>query len=46
MKNINTTPIAVLFISYYFKKLIDTILRPLKGIPKPEFNNNYDSTML
>ncbi len=46
MKNINNTSIAFLFISYYFIKLRNTILRPLKGIPKPDFNNEYDSTML
>jgi hypothetical protein len=35
-----------LFINYYFIKLRDIILRPLKGIPKPDFNDEYDSTML
>ncbi|HKZ67167.1 MAG TPA: hypothetical protein VJ111_12450 [Chitinophagaceae bacterium] len=46
MKNLNNTPIIFLFISYYFIKLSDTVLRPLKDIPKPDFNNEYDSAML
>jgi len=46
MKNLNKTPIVFLFISYYFIKLSDAFLQPLKGIPKPDFNDEYDSTML
>lgn len=46
MKNLNNRSTAYLFISYYFLKLADNIFRPLKGIPTPDFNNEYDSTML
>lgn len=46
MKSLNNNSIIFLFISYYFIKLSDAILRPLKNIPKPDFNDECDSTML
>ncbi|HKO79583.1 MAG TPA: hypothetical protein VJU78_04270 [Chitinophagaceae bacterium] len=46
MKNLNNRSTVYLFISYYFTKLADRILRPLRDIPAPDFNNEYDSTML
>jgi len=46
MKNLNNRSTAYLFISYYFLKLTDSIFRPLKDIPAPDFNRQYDSTML
>jgi len=27
-------------------KMVDNILHPLKDMPVPDFNNQYDSTML
>jgi len=27
-------------------KVVNKILHPLKGMPVPDFNNQYDSTML
>ena len=46
MKNINKIPSALLFAGYLLIKLKDSILNPLKGLPVPNFNNQYDSTML
>ena len=46
MKNLNNRSTVYLFISYYLIKLAESIFRPLKDIPKPDFNNEYDSTML
>ena len=46
MKNLNNRPPVYLFVSYYLIKLVESIFRPLKGIPTPDFNNEYDSTML
>ncbi len=34
------------FFNQYLVKWKDAILYPLKGMPKPDFNNEYDSTML
>jgi len=39
-------PPVFLFVQFYFLKLADTILCPLKDIPLLDFNNEYDSTML
>lgn len=33
-------------LSYYFIRIRNTLFQPLKDIPKPDFNNVYDSTML
>ena len=39
-------PAILLFVEFYFLKLADIILHPLKGIPMPDFNNQYDEKML
>jgi hypothetical protein len=46
MKKLNNSPVIILFISYYLIMLGDAILRPLNNLPKPDLNNQYDSTML
>ena len=46
MRNLNKRSAAYLFVGYYFIKLVDGIFNPLKGIPVPDFNGEYDSTML
>lgn len=34
------------FLVARISKVVDKILHPLKGMPVPDFNNQYDSTML
>ena len=46
MKKMYKIPVVFLFAGYHFIKLFDNIIRPLKNIPTPDFNNEYDSTML
>jgi hypothetical protein len=37
---------VLLIVKFYFLKLTDVLLHPLKEIPVPDFNNLYDPTML
>jgi hypothetical protein len=46
MRRRKMTPPVLLFAKFYFLKLTDTLLHPLKEIPVPDFNNLYDSTIL
>jgi len=46
MKNVKKIPVFVLIAGYFFINLKDAIINPLKGIPVPNFNNQYDETML
>jgi hypothetical protein len=46
MKKRNAIPPVLLIVQFYFLKLADTLIHPLKGIPGLDFNNEYDSTML
>lgn len=46
MKKLNKIPVAVLVAGYFFIKITDAIFHPLKGIPTPDFNGEYDATML
>lgn len=39
-------PTVYMFISLCLVKWRDAIFYPLKGMPRPDFNNEYDSTML
>lgn len=36
----------LLAVKSFFIKLADNILHPLKDMPVPDFNNQYDSSML
>jgi hypothetical protein len=46
MKRINRIPLAVLVAGYLVLKLADAIFHPLKDLPAPDFNHEYDLTML
>ena len=46
MKNVMKIPSALLVAGYFFIKLKDSIIHPLRGIPVPNFNNQYDETIL
>ena len=46
MKNVNKIPAILLVAGYFFIQLKVSIVNPLKGIPVPNFNNQYDETML
>ncbi len=46
MKNVKKVPVFLLVVGYFFIKLKDSIIHPLKGIPIPNFNNQYEETML
>lgn len=46
MKNVHKIPVFLLVAGYLVIKLRDSIFQPLKGIPVPNFNNQYDETML
>ena len=46
MKNVNRIPVFLLVAGYFLIKIRDSIIHPLKGIPVPNFNNQYDETML
>jgi len=46
MKSLHKVSVILLVAGYYFGKLVDGVLRPLKDMPEPDFNNVYDSSML
>jgi hypothetical protein len=46
MKRQKMVPPVMLFVKFYFFKIADMVLYPLKEIPVPDFNNMYDPTML
>ena len=46
MNNLHKMPAAFLIACYFLVKIADRILHPLKDLPEPDFNNEYDSTML
>lgn len=46
MNTLYKMPVALLVASYFLVKMADLILHPLKDLPEPDFNNNYDPTML
>jgi len=46
MEKLNKMPFAFIIAVYFLVKIIDRILHPLKGLPTPDFNNAYDSSML
>jgi hypothetical protein len=46
MKNVNKIPAFLLVAGYFLIKLKESVIYPLKGIPVPNFNNQYDETML
>jgi hypothetical protein len=46
MNKLYKMPAAFLIAGYFLVKTIDLMLHPLKGLPEPDFNNTYDSTML
>jgi len=46
MKNVNKMPVALLVAGRILIKLKNSIFHPFKGLPVPNFNNQYDSTML
>jgi hypothetical protein len=46
MKTLNKMPVIFLVAGYYFIKMADIVFHPLKDIPVPDFNNEYDPTML
>ena len=46
MKNVYKIPVFLLVAGYFFIKIKDSIIHPLEGIPVPNFNNQYDETML
>jgi len=46
VKNVNKISLFLLVAGYFFIKLKDAVIHPLKGIPVPNFNNQYDETML
>ena len=46
MKNLHRIQVALLVAGHYLLKVKDSIFHPLKDLPVPNFNNQYDSTML
>jgi len=46
MKRMIKTPVIILMAGYFFQRFAETVIHPLKGMPVPNFNNQYDSTML
>jgi len=46
MKILNKLPAVFLVAGYFLVKITDFILYPLKDLPEPDFNHEYDSTML
>ena len=46
MKNVKRIQAVLLVAGHYLIKFKDSILHPLKGLPVPNFNNQYDPTML
>ena len=46
MNTLYKMPTAFLVAGYFLFKMTDLILHPLRDLPKPDFNNGYDSSML
>ena len=51
MKRMIKTPAIFLMAGYFFQRFAETVFHPiaigsLKDLPVPNFNNQYDSTML
>ncbi|HEY6503505.1 MAG TPA: hypothetical protein VIZ28_05965 [Chitinophagaceae bacterium] len=46
MKKLDDLHKRFLLTGRYFTRLTNNIFHPLKGIPVPDFNNQYDSTIL
>jgi hypothetical protein len=46
MKKRVMTPMILLLAEFCFLKMANAVLNPLKGIPVPDFNRQYDTTIL
>lgn len=46
MKELKRIPMLVLYARYYLLKLKEYISSPLADMPRPDFNNLYDATIL
>ena len=46
MKRMIRTPVIFLMAGYFFQRFAEVVFQPLKDMPVPNFNNQYDSTML
>jgi hypothetical protein len=46
MKRMIKTPAIILIAGYFFLRFAEAVIQPLKDMPVPNFNNQYDSTML
>ena len=46
MKRLMKTPAIFIMAGNFFWRFIQAVFQPLKDMPVPNFNNQYDSTML
>jgi hypothetical protein len=46
MKRLIKAPVIFITAGYFFWRFVQGVFQPLKDMPVPNFNNEYDSTML